>query len=153
LAIVVNYLCQDEPGWTRPVMRLHQSFYESAHLLVDDKRAGPFLHRILTMGYGGNVLVDVDRLRDLMIELDGLQSSIGVLAQLEELRTTVQLALEQEKALVFFGDMYPELDKKLRHDRSLPDLIDCKRCGKRNKSPFWDVCLDCGHVRAGNAPT
>jgi hypothetical protein len=152
LAITVNYLCQDEPGW-RPVMRLQQSFYESAHSLVDGQRTGPFLLRILTMGYGGNVLIDVDRLRELMIELDGLEASLGVLPQLEDLRATVQFALEREKALVFFGDMYPELDKKLRHDRSLPDLIDCKRCGERHKSPFWDVCLGCGHIRAGNAPT
>ena len=134
-------------------MRLHQSFYESAHSLVDGQRAGPFLLRILTMGYGGNVMVGVDRLSDLMIELDALESSLGVLPQLEERRATVQLALERESALLFFGDMYPELDKKLRHDRSLPDLIDCKRCGVRHKSPFWDVCLDCGHVRDGNAPT
>ena len=106
MAITVNYFCPDEPGLLRPVMRIHQAFYESAHTLIDCQRAGPFLLRILTMGYGGNVMVDVDRLRDLSIELDELKSTAGVLPQLEELRETVILAHEREKALVFFGDMW-----------------------------------------------
>ncbi len=147
MAITVNYLREDgTPGW-HGVMRLHQPFYESAHSLVDTQRAGPFLLRILTMGYGGNVVVEVDRLQDLRIELDELESKLGALPQLEELRDAVQFALEQKKVIVFFGDMYPELDKQLRHARSRPEFIDCKRCGERHKSPFWDVCLGCGHIR------
>ena len=145
MAITVCYLTDEgPPDWAHPVIYLHQPFYEAAHSLVDNQRASPFLLRILTMGYGGNVMIEPDRFQDLYVELDELESAVGALSQLDDLRSAIKTAQQRNKAFVFGGDMYPELDKQLRHSREVPD---CEKCGYQHKSPFWDVCAVCGHVQ------
>ena len=145
MAIHVCYLSDEgSPDWVHSVIYLQQAFYELAHSLVDDQRAGPFLLRILTMGYGGSVLVESDRLQDLLVELDELESAIRSLPQLNDLRSAIRTAQQRKKALLFGGDMYPELDKELRHSR---EVVDCEKCGYQHKSPFWDVCNECGHIQ------
>lgn len=153
VAITVNYLCENGSLDWQTAMRLDQSFYERVHLLVETGNAGQNLRRMLTMGYGGNVLIEGGQQQKLLIEIDELEVILRSIPQLDELREAVKVAIGQKKSIVFFGDMYPELDKPLRHKLSRPEFIQCKRCGHQHKSPFWDVCLGCGHVRVDSVVT
>lgn len=144
MAIGVCYLDKDgRPAWDDVEIYLKQPFYESAHSLVDRDLAGTLLTRILTMGYDGNVLVQTGQHGMLLRVLDDLEALLGRLPQLDEFRRVVCRAQQDSMSLVLWGDMYPELDKELRHRTP---VTPCGACGEVHKSAFWDVC-DCGHIR------
>ncbi len=149
MALGVCYLDKcGRPEWGNAVLYLNQPFYETAHDLVGCGLAGALLTKILTMGYDGNALIGADQNGILLTELDDLESRLGQLAQLDELRSVVRRARQESRALVFWGDMFPELDKELRHSVPPPK---CDECGQLHKSPYWDVC-DCGHFRDQGTP-
>lgn len=147
MAFGVYYLADDgRPGWRSCGLYLKQPFYEAAHTLLGRDGLGPLLTKILTMGYGGNTLIRPCQSDAFAEELLFLGASLPTLPQLDALLDVARRAGNEGRALVISGDMYPELDKDLRHSLPIPR---CTRCGARNKSPFWDVC-SCGKLRVEN---
>ena len=146
MAFGIYHLSDDgRPDWRQCAGYLAQPFYELVHELMDGDSLGPILTRIMTMGYDGNCLVHRGRHEQLLRELYDLQERHGPIAQLAELIEIVRGAHRAARALVISGDMYPELDKALRHSLPIPR---CSDCGEQPKSPFWDIC-SCGYTRIG----